>query len=235
MLTDLAIRACAGTTHWVVVTNGDNSFDTAFIPTLISVPETVDLVAFDWYSRYMRPTAAPCERFAAGPGLPPCKENDVRFCNTDITANAFRYHRLTSEAVSFSLVDVVALGLNDAIVTEKVVRDGWEVLHIKATCLVNHAPNPQLCAARGGVWDDTHFAEISHAGGECISAEEGKERMRMSSVGSLEMVTINVTHDRAGSFGLPMESLEMRCIRAPVIRPYRNSFFPPLCASSVDH
>ena len=40
----------------------------------------VDLVAVDFYSRYQRPTAPSCKRFAAVPGGPACKTNRLRWC-----------------------------------------------------------------------------------------------------------------------------------------------------------
>ncbi len=49
--------ACPQDTEWVVVTNGDNLYDPAFLEVLTQ-PESdrVDIVAFDYYSRYQRPT-----------------------------------------------------------------------------------------------------------------------------------------------------------------------------------
>lgn len=37
----------------------------------------VDLVAFDYYSRYQRSTGPPCLRFAAGADFPRCKDNKL--------------------------------------------------------------------------------------------------------------------------------------------------------------
>ena len=40
----------------MVVTNGDNEYDTDFMPRLNTVPLAVGLVAFDFFSRFQRPT-----------------------------------------------------------------------------------------------------------------------------------------------------------------------------------
>ncbi len=56
------------------MTNGDNQYAPTFLETLLAEPDA-DAVAFDYYSRYQRPTGPPCERFAAAPGAPACKAN----------------------------------------------------------------------------------------------------------------------------------------------------------------
>lgn len=73
-LTDEAIRACPPSTEWVLATNGDNEYADTFLEHIHSSHGS-DVVAFDFYSRYQRSTAAPCERFAQAPGLPACKPN----------------------------------------------------------------------------------------------------------------------------------------------------------------
>ena len=73
-LTDEAVRACPRTTRWVVITNGDNEYSSDLFTELESHAEA-DLVALDYYSRYQRPTAKPCDRFAAEIEKPACKQN----------------------------------------------------------------------------------------------------------------------------------------------------------------
>ena len=73
-LTDEAVRACPRTTRWVVITNGDNEYSSDLFTELEGHADA-DLVALDYYSRYQRPTARPCERFAAEPDKPACKQN----------------------------------------------------------------------------------------------------------------------------------------------------------------
>jgi len=36
---------------------------------------------------------------------------------------------------------------------------------------VHHNPNPQLCALRGGVWDDSVLINPTNFGGRCITRE----------------------------------------------------------------
>ena len=66
----------------------------------------VDLVAFDFYSRFQRPTAPSCERFAAAPGLPACKRNRLRWCHTDLGANVINYRRFIEENRRFGALGV---------------------------------------------------------------------------------------------------------------------------------
>lgn len=56
--------ACAPDTDWVVVTNGDNTYHSETFASL-GDKTSADAVAWDFYSRYQRPTGAPCERFQA--------------------------------------------------------------------------------------------------------------------------------------------------------------------------
>jgi len=58
----------------VLVTNGDNEYASTFLERLLAAPPA-DAVAFDYYSRYQRPTGVPCERFAGDPNAPACKPN----------------------------------------------------------------------------------------------------------------------------------------------------------------
>jgi hypothetical protein len=50
--------ACPRATRWVVVTNGDNAYDPGFLRRLVAEGEGAgaDTVAFDYYSRFQRPT-----------------------------------------------------------------------------------------------------------------------------------------------------------------------------------
>jgi hypothetical protein len=47
--------ACPKNTRWVVVTNGDNDYDPKFLSVLVQQHDA-EVVAFDYYSRYQRPT-----------------------------------------------------------------------------------------------------------------------------------------------------------------------------------
>jgi len=95
--TDAAVRACPRETEWLAVTNGDNEYDPDFLAAAVAAGaggaaagaggggngggggdgggegegEGADIVAADYYSRYVRPTAAPCDRFSSAPSPPP--------------------------------------------------------------------------------------------------------------------------------------------------------------------
>jgi hypothetical protein len=54
----LCAAACPRNTRWVVVTNGDNDYDPKFLSVLVQ-QQAAEVVAFDYYSRYQRPTGGP--------------------------------------------------------------------------------------------------------------------------------------------------------------------------------
>ena len=68
---------------------------------MVEAGKDADLVAVDFYSRYQRPTAPSCERFAAAPGAPACKTNRLRWCHTDLGANVVNYQRFLAEGRRF--------------------------------------------------------------------------------------------------------------------------------------
>lgn len=43
----------------------------------------------------------PCLRFESGPGLPACKQNMLRFCQTDLATVAYDWSRFRAESRSF--------------------------------------------------------------------------------------------------------------------------------------
>lgn len=50
------LAACPDNTRFVVATNGDNEYEASFVATVLAVPQDVDVVALDFYSRYQRAT-----------------------------------------------------------------------------------------------------------------------------------------------------------------------------------
>ncbi len=73
------------------------------------------------------PAAAPCERFAAAPGAPPCKENLLRFCNTDLASSIYRWPRFVAEDRGFAKVESHGIGLNDGLLARLLKASGWKV------------------------------------------------------------------------------------------------------------
>ncbi len=76
----------------------------------------------------IQPTAAPCQRFAASPGAPPCKQNLLRFCNTDLASVAYNWQRFLAEGRAFSKMESHGIGLNDGLLARLLKRSGWKVL-----------------------------------------------------------------------------------------------------------
>ncbi len=71
---------------------------------------------------------APCERFEEAPGVPSCKENTMRFCQTDLAANAYRLERLLAENRRFGTADPDGThGANDGIMAQTLKMEGWKV------------------------------------------------------------------------------------------------------------
>jgi hypothetical protein len=62
-----------------------------------------------------------------------------------------------------------------------------QVVRVEGRCLVEHAPSPQLCALRGGAWDDTEAA-----GGRCLGAARAAA---VAAQAGVEEVDIDVAHD----------------------------------------
>ncbi|GIL45617.1 hypothetical protein Vafri_2819 [Volvox africanus] len=234
-LTDIAIRACPTRSRWVVVTNGDNTYDPKFVESVFAAPPGVDAVAFDFYSRYQRPTALPCERFEEGEGMPPCKENEMRFCQTDLAANAYLLNRLLAENRRFGLVDPGGThGANDGIMAQALLAGGWKVHYLHGRCLVNHAPSPQQCALAGGVWDDTVMYLPSNFGGACVHAKSVLERIR-AHPSAYELLELNVTFDRDSFSYDQYPFIELKCLR----HSNRSLWYPMetygrVCAARVD-
>jgi hypothetical protein len=216
--TDRAIAACSPKTEWVVITNGDNLYGKGFLKSVLkrSASTEIDLIAFDFYSRFNRPTMPPCERFCPqyNPGNM-CKENLLRWCQTDLGSIAFRYRRFIQEGRSFARVNSTSYGLenanNDGLLIQNLVNDGWKYAKATNTCLFEHAPTIQMCASKGHVWDDTHV----HTGGDCIPASDANAKLATDA--TLEILEIPVIHGdnfENEYFGVQSRSLlQTKCIR----------------------
>ncbi|KAI8462605.1 MAG: hypothetical protein J3K34DRAFT_475968 [Monoraphidium minutum] len=212
-LTDRAIRACPRDTEWLVVTNGDNDYDPGFLARVFkeAAAEGADAVAFDYYSRFQRPTGNPCERFAARKGAPRCKPNLMRWCQTDLAATAYRWRKFVGrdgggEEMLFAGMDQ---GIShDGQLAQRAVSRGWKVAHVRDACLVDHAPTPQQCALHGRVWDDRDAGSDHGMGGKCLPPLRAAEARAQAGV---EEVEVKVAHDT--SFGLPKGPLKLTCLR----------------------
>lgn len=232
-LTDDAVRACPRDTQWLVVTNGDNEYDPSFLSVLVEQQGAAEVVAFDYYSRFQRPTGTPCERFAAGPGLPPCKVNELRWCQTDLAANAYAWPRFVADDMRFGVLDSGHGANHDGYMADVVRMRQWQVARVEGRCLVDHAPSPQTCAALEGVWDDTAAGTDAGAGGRCITASRAAKMLEQLGK-EAEMVTLEVSHDT--SFGLPAGPLPLRCVRMTAKERQQElaRFFPAQCIAAMD-
>lgn len=76
--------------------------------------------------RYQRPTGEPCTRFAEGKGHPPCKQNDMTWCHTDLTAVVYRWQTLMDSGLRFGLMDPTGVAA-DAVMAQQAKARGWKV------------------------------------------------------------------------------------------------------------
>lgn len=233
-LTDEAVRACPKDTRWLVVTNGDNDYDPGFMAALVEQGAAgAECVAFDYYSRFQRSTATPCERFAAGAGLPPCKSNELSWCQTDLAANAYDWRRFVGDGMLFGVLDSGYGANHDGVMADVVRARRWKVARVAGRCLVEHAPSPQMCAASGGVWDDALAATEQETGGRCLESSRAAQKLQQLGEGA-EIVEVDVSHDT--SFGLPPGPLKLKCIRFSSLESWQamRRFFPARCVAAVD-
>lgn len=200
-LTDEAIRACPRDTRWLIVTNGDNEYASDLFAQ-IAPHKDAELVALDYYSRYQRSTALPCERFKQEAGAPACKQNLLRWCHTDLGANVLHWPKLLAGNHRFGELAPFAGGLSaehfDGVLVHKLLVQNWVVAHLNSSCLCDHSPSPQRCARTGGVWDDSD--NLVHSGGTCIAPSEASRKVREAFGGIVE-VNVQLSHDgRLSSF-----------------------------------
>lgn len=238
-LTDEAVRACPRSTKWVIMTNGDNEYSSMLFDEL-SQHDDADLVALDYYSRYQRPTAKPCERFAAEPEKPPCKQNSLRWCHTDLGANVLSWPRLLHEGKRFSQLAPIACGLSaehfDGVLAHHLVDSNWTVHHVTDSCLYDHSPSPQRCARIGGVWNDAN--NVWEGGGSCITQQEAAQKL-LDDPSGLEQISIALSNDgNLASFtGASSVPTDISCLRQKNVAQQHAQmmdYFGPTCTPDTD-
>lgn len=81
----------------------------------------------------LSPSACPhaahqCDRFSARVDTPQCKQNEMRFCQTDLAATAYRWSKLVGNDWRFGMMDVGGdSGANDGMMAQQLVEAGWQV------------------------------------------------------------------------------------------------------------
>jgi hypothetical protein len=209
-----------------VSTNGDNEYGAGFLDRVLAeraAPRPAgapapDAVAFDFYSRFQDPTGPPCDRFAARAGAPLCKPNAMRWCHADLGSAALRWPRFQEEGLMFgalngSLYDMPE-SQYDGIMLQELAEAGWPTAHVRDACLFVHAPSPQSCAWRGGVFDDRDA--VGDDGGRCLTPGEAAAALRSDP--EAEEVRVAADPDgraAAAAFGVARAAAAapLRCLR----------------------
>ena len=79
-----------------------------------------------------------------------------------------------------------------------------QVHHVTDRCLVSHSPSPQLCALRGGAWDDSTYNTFAGGGGRCMEGGVAEAQAYLAEAEgqglgqALELVEVEVSHDGQG-------------------------------------
>ena len=72
----------------------------------------------------------------------------LKWCHTDLGANAYKWPKLIQEDHRFSQLGPVACGLPaehyDGVMVHRLVDAGWRVEHVQDKCLYDHSPSPQV-------------------------------------------------------------------------------------------
>lgn len=156
--TEKAIAMCPLSARWLLVTNGDNQYNSTVFDHL---DDAYDITAFDFYSRH-RPTwsRGECDAYSPRDGLTMgCLPNHLRLCETDLGAVVVNLPRWRREGRRFS-AHTSDNGSEDGLLYESLVRDGWLHQRISGAatgeCLFDHNPNYHSCvrASNATVWDD---------------------------------------------------------------------------------
>lgn len=110
----------------------------------------------------------PCERFAAGPGLPPCKVNELRWCQTDLAANAYAWPRFIADDMRFAVLDSGHGANHDGFMADVVRARQWKVgvpLHRTRLGVSNSVCRYGYC--RQSLWLELPSRNVSDAEAPC--------------------------------------------------------------------
>ncbi|GAX77334.1 hypothetical protein CEUSTIGMA_g4780.t1 [Chlamydomonas eustigma] len=235
-ITDEAIRTCPPWTNMVVVSGGSDLHDADFVTEVEkAAAEGVDIFSTGFYSRFQRPTASPCERFAWKEGVPLCKENMLVACQMDLAATAYRWKKLLQEKRYFGRLGVG--DSQDGILTKMLIEDGWKVKKMNDRCLVNTFNNPQQCALEGNAWDDAFPWRAESYGGACVPFDEIRHKLSVKGQ-HLQMVSVNLTYDpKSNVLGVGHDAPPaLQCMRLRDSSKWLGpSTFGRLCAADIDY
>lgn len=195
------------------------AYDKRFLFELHKIGSKVDIVAFDYYSKYQRLTGDPCERLSLPlplkKGASRCTQNSLSPCSINLGATAFRHRRLVDEGRRFH--SSIYRGeeqegvqwedydgqYNDGLLASTLVDEGWSWARVLGgQCLVGEIDSPQACAAlcRDGDqwgWDDAFMSRPGYFGGSCKPIKDIMMNLHSSKGVHLELLNINLSFDPA--------------------------------------
>jgi hypothetical protein len=139
---------------WLVVTNGDNRYESTFLSHLPSYPTAegeeggIDMIITNYWSRYVH--------YGAGLDRDPLEMNGT-VCHTaklqpgyiDLGGGIILLRRLNKDRLRF--MQFGAVNSQDGFMLSMMSDHKWKVKHVKE-CLYSHSPNPYACYRLGGTW-----------------------------------------------------------------------------------
>ena len=219
-LTDKAISKCSEEKSWLLVTNGDNTYDPTFFEHL---DDSVDLLAFDFYSRHTREFEGLefCQRLVgASPKEHTCMSNNLSWAGTDLGANIINLVKFREEKRLYSAVNAPQShrgASKDAFMVMELVNAGWRVGKVKMSadhgCLFSHNPNYFSCIQRDPlyVWNEKKGSCVFDVEGETRNTD-GMDGGRSDVRSIIEMVGTSLNY-KYSAFNDSVNGFLERCIR----------------------
>jgi hypothetical protein len=176
LATEKAVSMCPAASRWLLITNGDNTYEPSFLNHL---DDAYDIMAFDYHTRH-RPAWArgECDAYGYRNGLNNgCLPNNLRLCETDLGAVVLNLPRWRQEGRRFTEHESYN-GSEDGLTMESLVTAGWSHKRVTGAstggCLFDHNPNYHSCLrlSETTVWDDRAQ--------QCLDTRDDIDALRVS-------------------------------------------------------
>jgi hypothetical protein len=167
-VTDEAIdllRAFNPDIDFIVITNGDNMYESNFISSM-NLSYQYDIYFANYWSRYDRDSRnaiAPINMSATQ-----CHEGRLERGYVDLGGVALSFKRFIESNIKF--MDYGAVNGQDGIMFSDAVYQGWTWKHVPV-CAYSHAPNPYGCHKLGGKWFES-ASSVDEVSDSCWSNKD---------------------------------------------------------------